>query len=465
VANGDAGTVSVFLVGTGGALTAVGSPSAIGTDASSVAFSPSGLLGVADSGDDDVSVFSVSSGGALTAVAGSPYTTASDPLSVTFGAVGGLLATANGDANSVSVLSGAPAPVDLGTASTFAVLAGSTATSAGVSTLTGDLGVSPGAAVTGFPPGTISGTLDAADPAAVQGQADLATAYGDAVGRAPAVPIVGDLGGVTLTPGVYAAGAAQGLTGTLTLDAQGNPDAVFILQIGSALNTAADSDVDLANGAQACNVFWQVGSSATLGADSDFTGTILANTAITMGDGVTLDGRALAISAAVTMVNDTVTVEPCAPLLSNTVPAITPFSVKLTGLTQTVDTGVGAWSVTDATGSNAGYSVTAAASAPTVNGSTSAAGTGGSITLTPATATAASGNTATTGPVAASPQTLTSTPATIENAPAGTGQGEWDFAADAGTAGTGSLAIVIPGDASPGNYTSTLTFTTAPPAG
>jgi hypothetical protein len=120
------------------------------------------------------------------------------------------------------------------------------------------------------------------------------------------------------------------------------------------------------------------------------------------------------------MVNDTVTVEPCAPLLSNTVPAITPFSVKLTGLTQTVDTGVGAWRVTDASGSNAGYSVTAAATAPTVNGSASAAGTG---------------------------------------------QGEWDSAADSGTAGTGSLAIVIPGDASAGNYSSTLTFTTAPPAG
>jgi hypothetical protein len=149
--------------------------------------------------------------------------------------------------------------------------------------------------------------------------------------------------------------------------------------------------------------------------------------------------------------------------LSNTAPAFTPFSTALTGLTQTVTTPVGAWDVNDATGSNAGYSVTVAASAPTVGGATAGAGTGRSITLTPttATATAAANNPAATGPVADAAQTLTPTASTIDNAAAGTGQGEWDFAADTG--GAHNLSVVIPGDASAGAYSSTLTYTTAAP--
>jgi len=142
-----------------------------------------------------------------------------------------------------------------------------------------------------------------------------------------------------------------------------------------------------------------------------------------------------------------------------------PVPAKLTGVTQTVDTALGAWSVTDDTESNNGYSVTVSATNPTVNGSTAAAGTGASVTLTPSSANAASGNPASTGPVAESAQRLSTTPATIENAHAGTGQGEWHFAADSGGAGTGSLAIDIPGNASAGAFSSTLTFTTAPPAG
>jgi hypothetical protein len=356
----------------------------------------------------------------------------------------------------------APASVSLGAAAAFGVLGGSTVTSAGVSTVTGDLGVSPGTAVTGFPPGALNGTLHAGDAVATQAHADLATAYADAAGQTPDGPITGDLGGVTLTPGVYAAGAALTLAGTLTLDAQGDPDAVFILQAGSTLGTGANSQVNLVGGAQACNVFWQVGSSATLGASSELAGTILASTSISMGDGVTINGRALARDGAVTMINDTITAPQCTGSLSNTSPAITPFTAKLTGLNQTVHTAVGAWSVTDARGSNAGYSVTVMASAPTVNGSSAAAGTGGSLTLTPATATAASGNPAITGPVPAPPQTLSLTAVTIENAPAGTGQGEWDFSADSGS--DQSLAIVVPGDAESGSYSSVLTFTTAAPA-
>ncbi len=161
-----------------------------------------------------------------------------------------------------------------------------------------------------------------------------------------------------------------------------------------------------------------------------------------------------------------------AGLLSDTAPAITPFTATLSGVNQTKLTAVGSWSVTDATGSNAGYSVTVAASAPVVtvadgpDGGTERdvayEGTGGTITLTPKTTTAAAGNPADTGPVAQAAQLLGTTAATIQDAPAGTGQGQWNSATDNGTT-ENSLAVVIPGDASAGDYSSTLTYTTAAP--
>lgn len=147
--------------------------------------------------------------------------------------------------------------------------------------------------------------------------------------------------------------------------------------------------------------------------------------------------------------------------LSSTTPAITPFATTLTGRTQTVKAEMGAWSVTDARGTGLGYTITASATAPTVGGVAANAGTGASLVLSPKTATKATGNTAgTVGPVATAAVALTTTAVTIESAPALTGQGTWEFAADA--AGAGSLAVVIPGDAKPGTYQSTLTFTTAP---
>src|ERR1700722_6020166 len=149
----------------------------------------------------------------------------------------------------------ATAPVNLGTAASFAVLAGSTVTNTGPSTINGDLGVSPGTAVTGFPPGTVNGTIHAADAVAGQAQSDLTTAYNDAASRTPPVVVSGDLGGLTLTPGVYKARSWIGLTGALTLDAQGDSSAVFVFQVGSTLTTASASHVNLINGAQACNVF------------------------------------------------------------------------------------------------------------------------------------------------------------------------------------------------------------------
>ncbi|TMK39094.1 MAG: DUF3494 domain-containing protein [Actinobacteria bacterium] len=215
-------------------------------------------------------------------------------------------------------------PVGLGTASSFAVLAGSTVTNTGPSVVNGDLGVSPGTAVTGFPPGTVNGTIHAADAVAAQAQTDTTTAYNDAAGRTPAVSVSGDLGGSTLTPGVYKASSSLGLTGDVTLDAQGDPNAVFIFQVGSTLTTASSSRVLLINGANACNVFWQIGSSATLGTNTSFKGTILALTSITLNTGATVDGRTLARNGAVTMDTNTITRGSCPTLPPGSTPGSTP---------------------------------------------------------------------------------------------------------------------------------------------
>jgi len=214
---------------------------------------------------------------------------------------------------SAGTASAAQLPVSLGAGDDFAVLAGSTVTNGGFSTVNGDLGVSPGTAVTGFPPGKVNGTIHAADPVAAAAQGDLTAAYNDAAGRTPPNALPADVGGQTLIPGVYNSGAALGLTGTLTLDGQGDPNAVFVFQVGSALTTAVSSQVNLINGAQASNVFWQIGSSATLGTSSGFAGTIMALSSISMNDSVTLNGRALARNGAVTLINDTITARSAQP--------------------------------------------------------------------------------------------------------------------------------------------------------
>jgi hypothetical protein len=212
----------------------------------------------------------------------------------------------------VSVALAAQAPVGLGVADGFAVLAGSAVTNTGPSTINGDLGVSPGTAVSGIPPATLNGSLHAADAVAGQAQSDLTIAYNDAAGRTPPLSVSGDLGGLTLTSGVYKSGSSLGLTGTLTLDAQGNPNAVFVFQAGSALTTASGSHVALVNGADACNVYWQIGSSATLGTSSVFTGNLMALTSISMNANVDVHGRALARNGAVTLIDDTITPAHCA---------------------------------------------------------------------------------------------------------------------------------------------------------
>jgi hypothetical protein len=189
----------------------------------------------------------------------------------------------------------------------FSVLAGSTVTNTGPTVVSGDVGVSPGTAVTGFPPGLAGGAIHSADGAAAQAQAALTTGYIDAAGRSGGTAVAGDLVGQTFTAGIYKSTSSLAISGDVTLDAQGNPDAVFIFQISSTLTTASGSHVVLANGAKACNVFWQVGSSATLGTNSVFKGNILALTSITMTTGVNLDGRALARNGAVTLDSDVIT--------------------------------------------------------------------------------------------------------------------------------------------------------------
>ena len=193
----------------------------------------------------------------------------------------------------------------LGTASTFAVFATSTITNTGPTTITGDLGLTPGSSVTGFPPGTIIGTQHVDDSEATSAFTVLTNAYNNAAGQAVTMDLSGtDLGTLApLVPGVYHFSSSAQLTGTLTLN--GSPNDVWIFQIGSTLTTASDSHVVIGN-AQPCNVIWQVGSSATLGTNTDFNGTILAKESITANTGATVDGRLLALNGAVTLDTNTI---------------------------------------------------------------------------------------------------------------------------------------------------------------
>jgi len=207
----------------------------------------------------------------------------------------------------VAGLSQSPAPVNLGSAAGFATLASSAVTSTGATTVTGDLGVSPGTGLTGAP--TVIGTLHLGDVVAAQAQLDLTTAYNDAAGRTlNSILVAGNLGGQTLTPGLYTSTSSLEISsGDLTLDAQGDANAVFIFQMASTLTTTSGRQVILSGGANAGNIYWQVGSSATLGTTSVFKGTIMALASITMTTGATLDGRALARNGAVTFDGNIVT--------------------------------------------------------------------------------------------------------------------------------------------------------------
>jgi hypothetical protein len=207
----------------------------------------------------------------------------------------------------------ATAQVPLGTAQTYGVLGASAVTNTGPTVINGDLGVSPGTAISGFPPGLVTGTIHAADAASLQAQTDATTAYNFLAGLPCGTTLTGDLGGRTLLPGVYCFPSSAQLTGTVTLDAGGNPAATFIFQVGSTLTTASASAVVLANGAQACNVWWQMGSSATLGSTTSFRGSLVALASVTLNTGATLVGRAIGRTGAVTLDANTDTAQACAP--------------------------------------------------------------------------------------------------------------------------------------------------------
>ena len=252
-------------------------------------------------------------------------------------------------------------------------------TSTAATTLSGDLGVSPGTAVVGFPPGTVNGAIRTGGGAA-QAQADLLAAYNNAAARTPTASFAGDNNGRTFTPGVHHTAAAFALTGTMTLDGQGDPNAVFIFQVGAALNTAAASQISLINGAKAPHIFWQVLGAAGTGASSSFSGTIMAAGAITIGAGGSLAGRALSRDT-VTLAGNTVTTvsdpvvtitggaaastNDATPTITGTTDAPASTTVTVTVAGQTLTTAVqpgGAWAVTAATLTEGPHSVMASVS-------------------------------------------------------------------------------------------------------
>jgi len=199
----------------------------------------------------------------------------------------------------------------LGTAQSFAILGATpNVTNTGPTIVTGDLGVSPAAAVVGFPPGTVIGTIHAADATAAGAQSSNTAAYGVLAGEAcdTSFGVPTNLAGMTLAPGVYCFASSAANTGLLQLDAMGNSNAVWVFKIASTLITGSASTVTVINGGQACNVFWQVGSSATLGTTTTFVGNILALTSITMQTGASLSGRALAQTGTVSLASNAVSV-------------------------------------------------------------------------------------------------------------------------------------------------------------
>ncbi|MEO5741329.1 MAG: IPTL-CTERM sorting domain-containing protein [Vicinamibacterales bacterium] len=210
-------------------------------------------------------------------------------------------------------ITGVRAQSSLGTAQSFAVLAGSTVTNTGASVITGDLGVHPGAAVTGFPPGIVTGTIHAGNATALQAKNDLVTQYDALTAAACSSDLTGqDLGGQTLTPGVYCFNTSAQLTGTLTLNAQGNPAATFVFKTGSTLTTANAASVLLINGGNPCGVAWRVGSSAILGSTTSFIGNLIALTSITLNTNANIvGGRALARNGAVTLDDNDISFASC----------------------------------------------------------------------------------------------------------------------------------------------------------
>jgi hypothetical protein len=295
--------------------------------------------------------------------------------------VGALLSAALGLAVP-SALAAPAATVNLGTASTYAVLSGASVgnTATGpITTLHGDLGVVANAQPTGFPPGLVTGTTNVGNAAAAQAGTDLATAYAEVAGRTGGMPLV-VVAGVpqSLSPGLYNSAAAVAITATgpLTLDAGGDPNAVFVFQVGAALSLAAGAQIKLAGGAQASHVFWQVNGAANIGAGATVVGTVMANAAIGVGAGTVFNGRALAISGAIALNSNQVYSAPpvvaitggasadintSSPTISGTTDVAAPgvVTVTIAGQTLTATPSGGAWSVPAGMLPNSTYPVTA----------------------------------------------------------------------------------------------------------
>jgi hypothetical protein len=226
-----------------------------------------------------------------------------------------------------NMASAAVVPVPLGTAQSFVVLAGAGVTATGPNTLNGDIGTFPTTTITGAGTITVNGTNHGGDGVTQGAKSDLTSAYLVAAGEGPTSPIAADLAGQRLTKGIYNSGSQIKLSGALTLDAAGDPNALFVFQAGSDLIVGPGAVVNLVNGAQACNVFWQVTSSATLNSGVSFKGTILALTSITLNTGATVEGRVLARNGDVTLNNNTIT----APRCTTGVAARTPSGGVSTG--------------------------------------------------------------------------------------------------------------------------------------
>jgi hypothetical protein len=231
--------------------------------------------------------------------------------------------------------------VNLATASPFVVLGGSTDTNTGSSVLNGDLGLSPGTSLTGFNEAVVNGATHENDAVAAQAQSDLTTAYNVAAGQpiSPGNDLTGtNLGNLKLTAGAYGFSTSAQLTGQLTLDAQGDPNAQFVFVIGSTLTTASASSVVLVNGASPCNVYWKVGSSATLGSTTAFEGNLMSLASISVDNGATVLGRLLAREGAVTLINDVLSTPNCA---TGSTPTSTPTPTSPTATTPTTAKGGG----------------------------------------------------------------------------------------------------------------------------